>query len=69
MLWKDRCPKLKREVQLKNAIKEAIDVIEESRKASKFKKYDLNKDFSTMKIKAALRFWGIEEYFKWSVCV
>ena len=36
----DRCPERTREVKLQNAIKEAIDVIEESRKAFKSKRLE-----------------------------
>ena len=37
----DLCPERTREVKLKNAIKEAIDVIEESRKAFKSKRLEI----------------------------
>lgn len=49
----DRCPKRLRELKLEKAVKEAIDVIEESRKAFKSKKLEaLRKQLTSVLIEA-----------------
>jgi hypothetical protein len=49
----DRCPKRSREIRLENAIKEAIDVLEESRKAFKSKRLEaLRKRLTSVLINA-----------------